>query len=151
MISWQKNMEGQCFCVCFAKTNLPWSWVEDAGKQHGDKFLMCVGCCFKAFLKRTAGQQGNLAFVYACACVCRRVPQVVASCRSAGHVALMWNCQQLPWQREGKQKLSAPGVRERRRRRNEAQTFSQILSTSRRFFCSFLTLAAFSLSLVPSC
>ncbi len=62
-------------------------------------------------------------FPCVCVCVCRRMPWVIASCRSAGHVPPMWNCQRLLWQRDGKQKLSAPGVRERQRRWNEAQTF----------------------------
>lgn len=77
----------------------------------------------------TAGQQGKLDLVCVCACVCRRSPQVVACCWSAGHVPLIWNCQQLLWQ-QGKQKLSASGVRERWRRWNEAQTFSRILCTA---------------------
>lgn len=108
----------------------------------------CVGSCLKAFLRWAAGQQAKRAFVCVCLFVCRRTLRVVASFWSAGHVPLMWNCQRLLWQRERKQKLSAPGVREWWRRRNEAQTFYRILSTAH---CVSLSPVAFSLSLIPSC
>lgn len=91
---------------------------------------MYVGSYLKAVsTEQLVNRASWLWCVCACVCVCRRVPRVVARCRSAGHVALIWNCQRLLWQ-QGKQRLSAPGVRERWRRRNEAQTFSWILCTA---------------------
>lgn len=148
---WCQSVWCAVFSWCREKKTRALSWRCSRGTWRWS-FGVCRQRLPRGFLAAnswSAGQAGFGVCVCMCACVCpcRRVPRVVARCRSAGHVAPMWNCQRLPWQREGKQKLSAPGVRERWRRRNEAQTFSRILSTAR----CFSHTPAFSLSLIPSC
>lgn len=69
--------------------------VEDAQEEDGDEVLVCAGSCFDASAANSWSTEQSGFFVYVCphVCVCvfvcRRVPRVAASCRSAGHVAPM--------------------------------------------------------------
>lgn len=62
--------------------------VEHAQEEHGDDVLVYVGSYLKAVSTEQLVNRASWLWCV-CLCVCRRVPRVVARCRSAGHVALI--------------------------------------------------------------